>query len=267
MSTAAPEDRGGRPGVPAMPPPCPEGWVVQPPDFVGVGANRSGTTWWYNLILAHPNVWLAPLSQKELYYFDIYWDDNFTDSVATAYHSYFPRPPGGLAGEWTPDYMYHIWAPKQLAQSAPHTKILVCLRDPFDRYLSELRHWVALGLDRSNLGRVSDLAQARSLFSYPITQIFNYFARDQVLILQHERCIEEPQGQLRRTYEFLDLRDADFLPDNLCIDARINVTPDEIELPRALTDRSLASAFAADAKRLTDIEPEIDLRYWPTLKG
>ena len=32
----------------------PDGWVVAPPDFIGLGAQRSGTTWLYSLIAAHP---------------------------------------------------------------------------------------------------------------------------------------------------------------------------------------------------------------------
>jgi hypothetical protein len=29
-------------------------WVVGPPDFVGVGTQRSGTTWWWQLLCDHP---------------------------------------------------------------------------------------------------------------------------------------------------------------------------------------------------------------------
>ena len=33
-----------------------EGEVAGPPDFVGIGAQKSGTTWWYELIATHPDV-------------------------------------------------------------------------------------------------------------------------------------------------------------------------------------------------------------------
>ena len=36
-------------------PPTPVGWEVGPPDFVGVGTARSGTTWWDGLIASHPD--------------------------------------------------------------------------------------------------------------------------------------------------------------------------------------------------------------------
>ena len=35
-------------------PPCPPGMTIGPPDFVGVGVPKAGTSWWFSLILAHP---------------------------------------------------------------------------------------------------------------------------------------------------------------------------------------------------------------------
>jgi hypothetical protein len=34
--------------------------ALGPPDFVGVGAQRSGTRWWYTLILEHPRCIARP---------------------------------------------------------------------------------------------------------------------------------------------------------------------------------------------------------------
>src|SRR4051794_28721229 len=56
---------------PADPPSCPEGWSVGPPDFVGVGAQRCGTSWWHRLIVAHPDVCFnRELHTKEVHFFD-----------------------------------------------------------------------------------------------------------------------------------------------------------------------------------------------------
>ena len=42
--------------VVAEPAGCPPGWRAAPPDFVGVGVYRSGTSWWYRMMLDHPAV-------------------------------------------------------------------------------------------------------------------------------------------------------------------------------------------------------------------
>ena len=37
--------------------------------FIGIGEPRADTTWLYNVVFKHPEVWLPPL--KELHYFDV----------------------------------------------------------------------------------------------------------------------------------------------------------------------------------------------------
>ena len=38
------------------------------PDFLGIGAQKSGTTWLHHNLSQHPGVWMPPV--KELHYFD-----------------------------------------------------------------------------------------------------------------------------------------------------------------------------------------------------
>src|SRR5271167_2527938 len=125
--------------VPPPPPACPAGWRTGPPDFVGVGAQRSGTTRWFDLIVAHPQV-LAPLAtRKELHFFDRFHSDPLAPADAGAYAEYFPRPEGVLTGEWSPSYLPSPWVPAMLAATAPRARLLVLLRDPVERYISALQ--------------------------------------------------------------------------------------------------------------------------------
>lgn len=39
-----------------------------PPDFIGIGAPKAGTTWLYYQLKDHPDLWLPPV--KELHYFN-----------------------------------------------------------------------------------------------------------------------------------------------------------------------------------------------------
>ena len=38
------------------------------PDFLGIGAQKAGTTWLYHNLRAHPEIWMPP--RKEIHYFD-----------------------------------------------------------------------------------------------------------------------------------------------------------------------------------------------------
>src|SRR5271167_1629970 len=55
-------------GVPPVAPPVPPGMRTGPPDFVGIGAAKSGTTWWFSLLVRHPEIHVE--YDKELNYFD-----------------------------------------------------------------------------------------------------------------------------------------------------------------------------------------------------
>jgi len=247
--------------VPGPPPHCPPDWLTGPPDFVGVGAQRSGTTRWFDLLVQHPEIETPPATRKELHYFDRFHPGGFTAEDAAVYHDYFPRPPGRLTGEWTPVYLAAPWVPPMLAAAAPDAKLLVSLRDPVERYLSGLQrhHRVARASD-TRLNAMAPLdAFMRGFYHAQLTQLLAHFDRSQVLILQYERCVREPVSQLRRTFAFLSLRDTGFLPD---LAAHPNHQPDKPELHPDARD-ALARAYLPDVARLADDFAEIDIGLWP----
>src|SRR3984885_11956353 len=121
---------GGRP--PAGPP-CPPTMTTGPPDFVGVGVPKAGTSWWFSLIEAHPDVSGPP--QKELNFFNRVFfarerAGGISDEDLRAYHAFFPRPDGKKTGEWTPSYLFSYRLPPIMQRAAPGAKLLVMLRDP-----------------------------------------------------------------------------------------------------------------------------------------
>lgn len=242
-------------------PPCPAGWRTGPPDFVGVGAQRSGTTRWFDLIVAHPEIEAPPATRKELHYFDRFHAGGFTAADAAGYHEYFPRPRGLLTGEWTPVYLAAPWAAAMLAAAAPRTKLLVILRDPVERYLSGLQrhHRIALATGEP-LNAMAPLdAFMRGFYNAQLTRLLRRFDRAQALVLQYERCVREPLSELRRTFAFLGVRDTAFAPD---LEAHPNRQADKPELhPDAR--RALVDAYSPDVAELCRRFPEIDVGLWP----
>ena len=116
--------------------------------FVGVGAQKAGTSWWNALICLHPAVHRAGGQPKELHYFDRAWEDGFSEADRLRYWRYFPRPEGGVSGEWTPGYLIDFWTPELLARAAPDTRVLILLRDPLERFRSGLTHQLATSTAR-----------------------------------------------------------------------------------------------------------------------
>ena len=105
------------------------------PDFVIIGARKSGTTTLYRRMCGHPRV--LPALRKEVSY--------FTGRDYTAgrfwYKRHFPtvleRLGGKIAGESAPTYLFHPLAPSRLRAAIPRVKIIVVLRNPVDRAYSE----------------------------------------------------------------------------------------------------------------------------------
>ena len=237
------------------PPECPEGWRTAPPDFIGLGAQRSGTTWLYSLIAAHPGVQGDAI--KELHYFHRYWNRPFGASDATRYAQYFPRPPGLQAGEWSPGYLSHFWIPPLLDRAAPDAKLLVSLRDPVERYRSGL----ALQSEtRRPSAAAASTAFRLGCYGMQLEHLFSSVDRARVLVVQFEVCTRDPGGQIARIYEFLGL-DPAFRPS--AIDRRMNearTTKLELDPERRA---ALVDAYAPDVRRVLDLDIGIDVRAWP----
>jgi hypothetical protein len=248
--------------MPPSVPECPQGWFTGVPDFVGIGAQRAGTTRWFDLIVSHPQIQSPPATRKELHYFDRFHAGGFRAADAEAYGTYFPRPQGHLTGEWTPVYLAAPWIPAMLAAAAPKAKLLVTLRDPVERYLSGLQrqHRVAQATGEP-LNAMAPLdAFVRGLYHAQLVHLLAHFERSQVLVFQYERCVREPLSELRRTFAFLGVVDVGFEPPEL--NAHPNRQQDKPELgPDARS--ALVEAYSSDVSALARAFPEIDLELWP----
>lgn len=246
------------------PPPCPKGWEIGPPHFVGVGAQRSGTTWWFRLLTAHDAVASAPGSHKEVHFFDRFWAVGLPGPSDSDYQRHFPRPPGGIVGEWTPRYMHDVWAPAQLGRLAPDARLLVMLRDPVERYRSGLAHEAAK-LDAPGPLFMAGDAFARGLYHQQLRRVLGHFDTTRVLVLQYEACLARPEAELRRTHDFLGLDAPRRLPDGIA--ERVNESPGAKPPLSAALRASLVDAYREDTSRLVTDFPQIEVELWPNMKG
>jgi hypothetical protein len=241
------------------PPPGPQE-VTGPPDFVGIGVQKAGTTWWYQAVCAHPDVFSRSDIHKERHFFDRYAVRPFGPAECSLYHDWFPRPPGRLTGEWTPDYIHAPWVPALLAEAAPRARILVLLRDPVERCRSGLAH------ERRDRGRLTVEAQqdvvSRGLYAEALRRWSAYFPPEQMLLLQYEQCMADPGGQLARTYRFLGLEP--FTPER--IEERVNATARSVDLTDEVR-RRLVELYTPDVRALTERFAGLDLGLWPNFTG
>jgi len=112
-------------------------------DFVGIGAQKTGTTTLYRLLALHPQIEI--FRRKELHYFEKgkrFGPDhrplsgNYDDLHR---NFYFDRD---ITGEITPVYIYWRHALERIKAYNPDVKIFILLRNPVKRAYSQWGHYV-----------------------------------------------------------------------------------------------------------------------------
>lgn len=201
------------------------------PDFVVIGAQKSGTSFFYNLLTRHPQVERA--ATKEVHFFSRHYDLGLS-----WYKSHFPFPgrEGGgspLTGEATPYYLLHPLAARRAAHTVPQAKLIVLLRNPVDRAYSHYQHQVRMGNetlqsfeaavaaeDTRIQGEREKLLEDKSYSSsaYPrfsyltrgiyvdqLAEWYKFFSADQILVLGSEEFFNDAQSTLQSVLRFLEL--------------------------------------------------------------
>lgn len=248
---------------PPDPPKCPPGWRTGPPHYVGVGTQKAGTSWWNALIHQHPDVHRVGRQAKELHFFDRAWEQPFGDADIDRYARYFPRPEGGVSGEWTPGYLIDFWTPDLIARAAPKALVLVLLRDPIERMRSGLTHQLATSNQALDDRDVQGAFQ-RGLYAPQMRRVMAAFPAERVFVGQYEACRADPRAELARTYGFLGL--TPFEPEEGIFHGEVNpTTRDKLELSAPLR-KSLLDGYAHDLEQLSALLPQLDLSLWATAR-
>jgi hypothetical protein len=225
------------------------------------------------LLLEHPRI-ERPAAARSLEFFATFCTRAMTDDDVAAYHAHFPRGENQVVGEWTPDYIHQAWTPMLLERAAPDAKLLVMLSDPVDRYAATVAERRRKG-DRDNRPSLAE-ALARGRYAEQLRGLLDFYAREQVLVLQFERCVKEPIAQYERTLEFLGV-DGTFRPETMRASrmqrARLKLGGAEEPATGAPQRRSaelwpdteipLIKALAEDVLQLRELVPELDLSLWP----
>jgi hypothetical protein len=210
------------------------------PDFLIVGAPRTGTSWLYAVLRKHPSLWLAPV--KELHYFDKpartrTWFDPYEWRRARPtkldpwYVSYLlgkrsdkwyaklfakAQRKGLIAGEATPDYaVLTMDVFQRIERMNPGIKLILVMRDPVDRSWSAVNNAFKKGrADRSDVNAAIQWARlkgprARSTYSESIERLEKVFPRDQLHYCFFDDLVSRPMPFVDSVLSFLGANSID----------------------------------------------------------
>src|SRR6185503_20515077 len=131
------------------------------PQFVIAGAPKAGTTALHAALATHPRLYLSPVKEPKYYLTDGrppprsgHRGPGDAHSARewvwrrAAYLALFDASPDdAVRGESTPFYLYDRAAHARLAADVPDVKVIVVVRDPVDRAVSNFVHLRADGLE------------------------------------------------------------------------------------------------------------------------
>ncbi len=174
------------------------------PTFLGIGAPRSGGTWLHELLASHPEVYV-PTRRKEVYFFDLYYDRGLS-----WYESFFPAESEAsryqAIGEITPTYIYRPYCPERIASIPSITRLILILRNPLDRVYSQygllVKNGECSGSFEDFLGDRPQVIE-KGFYSRYLRNYYDYFDRDQILVLIYEHATADLAGTKYSLARFL----------------------------------------------------------------
>jgi hypothetical protein len=189
------------------------------PDFVGIAAQRAATSWMYQALSRHPQVYMP---HKEVHFFDRYFENGMA-----WYQDLFRQVPQGtlVTGEFTPNYLTNAEAMDRLIAQLPEAKLIAVLREPMERarsaYKLMVSHGHYKGVSFSEALSPDSRLVENGLYGRYLERLLQRFPARQVRIYLHDDVLADPVAVVSDLYQWLGV-DADFRPDSL--ENRYNVS-------------------------------------------
>jgi hypothetical protein len=214
------------------------------PNFMIIGAAKSGTSSLYMYLKQHPEIYMSPVKEPHFFSFDD--ESKLTkgpgDPIHKAitnfdeYQALFDNVTNEKAiGEASTSYLYRPEAPKRIHAMLPDTKLIIILRNPVDRAFSAYMHVV-----RDKRETAKDFTEALSLedsriaadwepiwhftnvghYYEQLERYFKLFKKDQIKIFLYDELNTNQDKLIKDAYQFLEV-DPTFSPES---SVRYNVT-------------------------------------------
>ncbi|MEV0585155.1 sulfotransferase [Nonomuraea sp. NPDC050310] len=202
------------------------------PDFLVIGAPKTGTTALHAALQGHPELYLSAVKEPKHFLTDGRPPAGAGPGDARTsrehvwrradYEALFAAAPAGtLRGESTPFYLYDRAAQRRIHAAVPHARLIAVLRDPVERAHSNWAHLWSAGLEplddvvRACAEEDRRIAAGWAHFWHyvrlgrygeQLAHLYTLFPREQVLTFRYRDLLDHPADTLDRICSFLDVR-------------------------------------------------------------
>lgn len=194
--------------------------AAKKPSFIHAGAQKCATTWWYNCMKEHPQIFLG--SKNTIRYFEKPCYDQHDWGW---YLGHFKGArEGQQIGEARVEYIYNIESPGLIRKHLPDCKLIFQLRDPVDRAVSACRYNLRRGNipDEPLVQALRNAVHASSggaagangvqpriirmgFYAEQLERYFGCFPMRQILILLYDDIQRDPLSCIQASQRFLGI--------------------------------------------------------------
>ncbi|XP_067103697.1 heparan sulfate glucosamine 3-O-sulfotransferase 1 [Osmerus mordax] len=191
----------------------PNGTLQQLPQILIIGVRKGGTRALIEMLSLHSAVAAA---ENEVHFFD--WESHFQKGLPW-YLTQMPFAlPDQLTVEKTPAYFTSTKVPERIHQMNPDIKLLLILRDPTERVLSDYTqvfynrlqkhkqyHPIESVLVKDGEVNLGYKALNRSLYYLHMQNWLRYFPLESIHVVDGDELIRDPFPEMKRVERFLNL--------------------------------------------------------------
>lgn len=238
------------------------------PNFLIVGAQKSGTTSMTNYLAVQQEIFLGVNPELSLCEGHFFERDEFYERGIPWYKTWFQNAtPDQLTFECTPAYMWQETAVRRIHRHMPNVKLLVLLRNPVTRAYSQYQQFCYLrakGKKVADAMRIRDFEQyiqenleggpiaregclTRGHYAEQLERIYELYAFDRVLVMFQESFAVKTQQHICKVRRFLGLTET---PTWTGIPYKYTATATRYEPMKPQTRRMLQAYFRPHNKRL-----------------
>jgi len=247
------------------------------PNFLIIGAARSGTTTLYYQLQRHPDIYLPRNKRPEPHFF--FKASEYERGLAYYSKRYFLEWAGEKAvGEASTSYLFGNKTPKLVVEALPDVRVIVMLRNPIDRAHSNYWHTVSSGMEkltfveaiaredeRTIQNEGTPLAEikpfsylARGMYCQQIENWLAYLDRSKMHFIVFDDFISDQSAVIGDVLKFLGLPSNELVVDNQRVENRS--VPQGADLLES-TQELMRRYFYKDVEKL-GIFLNRDLSYW-----
>lgn len=201
------------------------------PNFFIVGAPKAGSTSLYYYLEQHPEIYMSPIketnffSREEINASNLFYKRKNEWTIEEYENQFKGVTLEKAIGEASVSYLFYPGVPQKIKAYNPNSKIIILLRNPFDRGFSHYLMDKRVGF--TNL-EFEDIVYKREvdakmdffyqqyielgLYYNQVKRYFETFGSDNVKVLYFEDMVKDAKKMVKKVFQFLEVNE-EFIPE------------------------------------------------------